>query len=400
MITQGSVIRAVLDYVYIALKGQGGVTIGDAPAVETDFDEVIRLTGVGSIAEYYSDKSLRLDIIDLRAEQGQTRLGRLLVKPLKGDPLGYSVVDLKNNSELTDIKGDIKKFRVNNYDIRYMREHHDSSKNEYCIANSILNADVIINLPKLKTHNRTGITCSLKNFVGINGYKSWLPHHRAGSREDGGDEYEHRDVRKDMIIRIYDRISSTKRKYEIPPLWGCILLLNISKMVIPYKDDFFDGSWHGNDTIPRTISDLNKIVRYADKAGTLRDTPQRKMFILVDGIIAGEKEGPQSPSEKKCGILVAGYNPVEVDIVCSRIMGFDYRKMVMFRHAMGRKRYTLFEGNPRDIEIAADNCRSLDDIYDAFGCDFMPPLGWRGHIEYVREEKAKALVKVSPIASK
>ena len=36
--------------------------------------------------------------------------------------------------------------------------------NEYCISNTILDADVIINIPKLKTHKKAGITVCLKKF--------------------------------------------------------------------------------------------------------------------------------------------------------------------------------------------------------------------------------------------
>jgi hypothetical protein len=53
----------------------------------------------------------------------------------------------------------------------------------------VLSADLVVNLPKLKTHKKTGVTLALKNLVGINGDKNWLPHHSQGSVEKGGDEY-------------------------------------------------------------------------------------------------------------------------------------------------------------------------------------------------------------------
>ena len=52
-----------------------------------------------------------------------------------------------------------------------------------------MKCDLFVNLPKLKTHKKTGITCSLKNFVGINGDKNWLPHHTEGVPANGGDEF-------------------------------------------------------------------------------------------------------------------------------------------------------------------------------------------------------------------
>ena len=53
----------------------------------------------------------------------------------------------------------------------------------------MLDADLIINLPKWKAHSKSGLTGALKNLVGINGDKSYLPHFRRGSPSWGGDEY-------------------------------------------------------------------------------------------------------------------------------------------------------------------------------------------------------------------
>ena len=162
--------------------------------------------------------------------------------------------------------------------------------------------------------------------------------------------------------------------------------INATKLIFPYKDQYFEGSWYGNDTIPRTITDLNKIVLYADKKGRLKDKIQRKMFIIVDGIIAGEKEGPVEPSPKKCGLLVAGYNSVAVDLVCSRIMGFDYEKIPTFKYALNVKKYRIFDGSLNDIEILSAKCKSFTDVYDVFNCAFIPASGWREHIEYGKLE--------------
>jgi hypothetical protein len=34
-----------------------------------------------------------------------------------------------------------------------------------------------------------GMTCALKNLVGINANKNWLPHHTEGTPEQGGDQF-------------------------------------------------------------------------------------------------------------------------------------------------------------------------------------------------------------------
>jgi hypothetical protein len=262
-----------------------------------------------------------------------------------------------------------------------MLKHHTRDKHEYCISRSILDADVIINLPKLKTHAKTGISCSLKNLIGINGLKDWLPHHRAGPSEKGGDEYQYSDLRKDIFTGIKDDIPASKSLARIIPLRATGAALFASKKIVPFRDDFDAGSWYGNDTLPRTIADLNRILYYADRYGFMQLTPQRKTFILVDGIIAGEKEGPMSNSAKKCGTLIAGFNPVEVDIVCSVVMGFDYQKIPTIGRAMGQGKRPLFSGTIHDIAVLADNCSGVDGLYQAYPLDICPPKGWKGHIE-------------------
>ena len=387
MITQGSIIRAVLDYVYIALKGSGHINIADAPSIDTDFDEVLRVTGIDRIAEFYkASAGMEVSIVDMRKEIGHMKMGKLIRETLKGDPLGYSVVDLKGDSAHAEIVDGYEKFRSLNYRRDVMMEHHNREKNEYCIGNTVLSADVVINLPKLKAHNKTGMTCALKNFIGINGYKDWLPHHRAGSCEEGGDEYARKDFRKDLSVKLRDEIPVTDNMLFVVPLKAISNVLQYSKLAMPFHDQYYSGCWHGNDTLPRTIYDLNRIIFYAGKDGVMKDVMQRKMFILVDGIVAGEKEGPQTPNAKKCGMLVAGFNPVEVDLVCSRIMGFDYKKILMFKYPMMGGKYGIFEGGPDSIQVISDKCRNFEGVYDAYNCQFVPAKGWQGHIEYTEHE--------------
>jgi len=387
VITHGSVIRAALDYAWIALKGRGSVAIGDAPDQVADFQKLIEATGLDKISGFYAGKGVSVNVLDLRKESGRiSRISGRKKEALKGDPLGYTVVDLGESSELSEITGSVDRFRVADYGVQEMSKHHGPGRHEFCIANSVLGADVIISLPKLKTHGKTGMTCALKNMVGINGYKDWLPHYRAGSVDEGGDEYLRRDLRKAAFQALSERIVSTDSMARILPMKLCSYLIYYSSLAVPFRDDILNGSCHTNDTITRTIADLNKIAFYAGRDGRLNDAPARRFFIVVDGIVGGEKEGPKKPGFKRCGVLAAGYNPVAVDLVCSRIMGFDYRRMPMFGHAMNAKTYKLFEGSAGDIEIMSERCKRFEDVYGAFNCGFVPAKGWKGYIEYAGPE--------------
>jgi uncharacterized protein (DUF362 family) len=382
--THGSIIRSVLDYIYIALNGKGCITIGDSPPLDSNFEKTIQFTGLENIIDFYNDYStMKINLIDFRIDPIEKEIkGTLRNKIVVGDPLGCTSIDLGKESKLIEIIDDYEKFRAPNYNKNEMIRHHNKKVNEYNIANTVLNADVIINIPKLKTHNRAGITCALKNMVGINGTKAWLPHYRIGSLTEGGDEYLNKSIRKNIISKLTDEINS-KTQFTYNKLCEIIIFfLTNSTYIFPYNDQYNVGGWYGNDTIPRTIIDLNMIISYANKHGILEKEIQRKIFTIVDGIVAGENEGPTTPTPKHCGILVAGDNSVAIDLVCSRIMGFDYNKIPTFKHALNTKKYILLHEKPENINIMSDYCNKFNDIYNKLTCNLIPTSGWINHIEY------------------
>ncbi len=73
VITHGSVIRAVLDYVYIALKGRGRIVICDAPHSDADFGVLRQMAGLDEIQAFYREHAnLEVEVLDLRPEQGSS----------------------------------------------------------------------------------------------------------------------------------------------------------------------------------------------------------------------------------------------------------------------------------------------------------------------------------------
>ena len=382
IITNGSLIRAVIDYVYMALADSGSITVADAPLQSANFDELIRQSGLDKIRQFYKKNTkIKINILDLRTvctikDEFNSH------KNLKGDPLGYVPVDLNEDSKLFEISKYYKKFRVTNYHKTEMIKHHNDIKNEYLISKSALKSDVIINLPKLKTHRKSGISAALKNMIGINGSKDWLPHHRSGSKEEGGDEYLYKSIRKQMITELYEKMDGQTHESYFNILHLISNIINLSAKVYRFKDPYFEGSWYGNDTIPRTIIDINKIIYYANKNGILKDNVQRKHFTIVDAIIAGEGEGPTASSPKKCGLLVAGYNPVAIDYICSLVMGFDYKKIPTLEYSMRNGKYKLFTKNDqKSINLKSDEYKSIEEIKYYLKSHFIPPTGWKDHIE-------------------
>lgn len=387
VITHGSIVRAIADYVYIALKGNGKIIIGDAPVQACKFDEATRHMGLAEIKGLYKENGIDIEIIDFRQEMAlmDSRGKICAIKKLSGDPRGYSRIDLNKESMHHEVSDLYESFRVTNYDPARMKEHHNRQVHEYLIPNSVLQADFVINLPKPKTHRKAGMTGAMKNLVGINGSKDWLPHHKRGSISEKGDEYLHKDLFKRINTYLQEKIDL----YSIKGSKRAVTCLRLLQMVngifrkVLARDDYREGSWWGNDTIWRTICDLNRLFIYADREGRMSDVPQRKCLSLLDMIISGEGEGPLRPSPKAAGIIMAGINPLALDTVAAAIMGFDYNKIPHIKRAYGIRTYPICDFAPDDIKIHPDTLKwkDLSSFRYENSLKYKPSSGWKGHIE-------------------
>ena len=382
IVTHGSVIRAVLDYVWIATKGQATIVIGDAPLQYTDFDRVCEIVGLPAIVAFYrATTGCEIPVKDFRREitvrdENHICYHRVL---REGDDR-YYVVDLGQHSLLQPISDDYTRYRVTRYNVAEMQRHHNKEVNEYLVPSSVIEADVVINLPKLKTHRKVGITACLKNLVGINGNKDWLPHHRCGSKEEGFDEYLYKNRSKALatwLTEIQDTTCSVtgQKLLRLPRA----VALKLAKLL--QRDPFLEGSWYGNDTAWRMVLDLNRLLLYAGRNGEMTNQPQRRYFSVVDAVIAGEAEGPLEPTPKYCGVLTAGFNPLVMDVVHVTLMGFDYRKIPLLANAFDVTPYPITGAQPEDICIVAEGEFGLRGLAQRLNYQFVPPAGWQGHIE-------------------
>ena len=66
------------------------------------------------------------------------------------------------------------------------------------------------------------------------------------------------------------------------------------------------------------------------------NTTVRPHFAIVDGIVGMEGDGPIMGSPKHAGVLVMGRNFVAVDATCTRIMGFNPKKVPYLAAASNR----------------------------------------------------------------
>ena len=341
LITHTSLIRAVIDYLILALDQEGTIEIADAPLQGCDFNELLRRNLIMELIDSYRERfpKVTISVLDLRKtilRKERNRIAGLEKQSGQtGDPRGYTLIDLGQESLLTDIQDRFERFRVTMYDHRVLHGHHDLEKHEYLISNSVLSSDFILNLPKLKCHNKAGITGALKNLVGINGHKEYLPHHINGCPATGGDQYQHDSCIKPLINRMYDdywsNLGSRGQVHNTLSAFMIRACCQLPKLLD--KDRMLEGGWSGNDTIPRMTLDLNHVLYFYDwNTHGLLPTPVRNVLHIVDGVVAGEGYGPLRPTPKRAGVVLGGLNPLLIDACGAKLIGFDPMKIRLLRY--------------------------------------------------------------------
>lgn len=114
-------------------------------------------------------------------------------------------------------------------------------------------------------------------------------------------------------------------------------------------------------------SHLNAILPYLSKA-------IRHDLIVVDGIVAMEGNGPVIGTPRELGVIVAGVNPVSVDAICARMMGFDPSEI---EHIAKAQEMGLGEIDLDAIEV-------LGEDWTRFACEFERPYSLRATIKSIK----------------
>lgn len=383
--TNPGVTAAVLDYVLIALSGSGSVIVADAPVQTCDFDKLVKESGYERLIAFYRESGINVVLKDLRGLVSKDNRG--IMRSEMKDNDGAVLVDLANQSAHSGLSSKaIKNMRITNYDPDELQRHHTMQKHEYLIAKDILEAQAVINIPKPKTHRKAGVTIALKNLVGVNVRKEYLPHHRVGNLSEGSDEFLS-DSRllfgRSRLLDIRNRLSNHGHYLKARLLNVIIKAANLVAMLFDRDNRLAEeGNWYGNDTIWRTILDLNAIVNYADRDGVMQKEKQRAIFNVADMIISGEGEGPLLPSPKRCGIIAAGENAVSFDEAVCALMGMDSKRVMSISSARGKEPYALDDGETLILSNNPEwNMKRPDEIGKEASLGFRASKGWVGHIE-------------------
>jgi uncharacterized protein (DUF362 family) len=327
-ITHPHVIRAVAELVAKALNGQGEIKIGDNPSIDADFEALLRLAQLQDLERSLGVPCSLLDLRPLRCVELKDYGIKERMTPQPGDPEGSVAIDMGRRSYLQGVNPRL--FRGVFSDRSETIAAHSGDTHIYEFSRSIVSADVLISIPKLKTHHKVGTTLNIKGLVGCVSNKNGLVHWRQGFPGVGGDAYPSFGA---WLHGLRERVK--KR-----------------------------GAWSGNDTIWRMAADLYNV---------LQGHGPKRRFSIIDGIRAGEGNGPFCPRGKLAQTLIAGTDFLDVDCVATRLMGFDclqvpYLRQLLREHARELKHIQVLSDRPEQALGLWDNAQRH--------LDFVPPDGW------------------------
>ena len=290
--------------------------LGEGPWAAGVFDRVVQSTGIRAMVEHLVHAH-GAPIVLLDLNRAERR-----TTPL---------VDL----------GDVSALKLSDHtwlDAHYkpMKPQGDPGVGRYRIAPAVLQADVVISAPKVKVHCSGGATLSMKNMLGI--IPAW----------DG--PYE-KAVLKDCAHASDEDMAQGNR-----------------------------GKYLNNDTIWRSMADLNRIVLYADASGRLQSGRQRRYLAIVDGIIAAE-ESQYSPHPHPLGTVVIATDPVACDAVTARIMGFDPRKLRSITCPEQIVTHSLGPWQPADVQVITSWGSGLNSVFHTAITPELHVYSWQGQVE-------------------
>jgi len=193
LVTSTTLLDATIESCIRRYPSLESVLVADVPLQSCDWLLLTQQAGIDTLIAKYRDlPSPRVAFRDLRIQRVKMAEGYMIPDRSPGDfgdPLGYSDVILDQQSFLDPVSRGAASFRVSDYSPEETQSSHREGFHRYRISRSLLECDLFINVAKMKTHQKAGMTGALKNLVGMNGNKAYLVHYKAGRHAAGGDEF-------------------------------------------------------------------------------------------------------------------------------------------------------------------------------------------------------------------
>ena len=298
-----SLLRVLLDYIFIATSGRAEIFIGFSPMgwkpekpLEMDLP--------------YSEKDFRIFLFNLPG----------------GDPVGYTQIDLGDSSAFSTYSGN---WELSSLEGRV--DTHGPHSARYFVSSTALSSSLLINLFKPSTNQWLGMAGAIASFLGLTEEPGKVPVFSRGKPSKGGDECPEEE--KDC--------SSVS------------------------------GKWWGNDTLWRSILDVARAVLFYDYDGNLRQEP-RKVLFFADMVEALDN----SP-----GLILASGNPVALDCVLSRLIGFKWLNLPLILGSLSDSSFALFKGKCGDVKLVSEDI-FLGGNFEEISPMLSPtePEGWEGKL--------------------
>jgi hypothetical protein len=236
----------------------------------------------------------------------------------------------------------------------------------YVVHRAVLEADAVFSIPKLKTHEKVGVTCAVKGCVGAVGHKDCLAHHRFGPPDKGGDEYPRDPLGFFRAAsRLHDHVYRSGKRTGVLRIFE-----NYLRRILRRVNPSVAGAWWGNDTAWRMAIDLARIVEHCDANGVMHEEKVRSHWSLIDGVVGGEGRGPLRPDPVESRTIAFSDDAVLADFAAATLMGFDPLAVPHVRHAWRNAR----------ARVVVNGVEGDMSLMQPCVVRYEPPPGWRGHL--------------------
>ena len=373
--THRSVVRLALSAL---LEASGTrevqVWIGNSPLQSAVWERIVEDSHLGELlAEFDGARAgFRVALADLRMNVQPRQLEDIERQRYDAQSHDIVAIDLGHDSLLETLGGN-HEYRVLDYPTDRIRRMHGPGRHVYLVHRRVLESDLVLSIPKLKTHEKVGMTTGIKGCVGIVAHKDCLAHHRVGAANQGGDEYPAPSAVRAAQTALHHRI------YGLPLNRVTWLLRQFDRGVrklLQLGGGVASGSWRGNDTAWRMSIDLARITLYGTPEGTMSEQRQREHYLLTDGIVAGEGQGPLDPTPVHFGWLAFSRQLAAGDLANAMVMGFAADELPIVREALVPRRWSL--AGPGAFVALGPDGRSYDavELAERHGRRFVLPRGW------------------------
>lgn len=139
----------------------------------------------------------------------------------------------------------------------------------------------------------------------------------------------------------------------------------------------------------KTRKQAHKLATYERFSGSVVDiySVLKPGLAIMDAVVGMEGEGPRHGKPRKAGLILASKDPVALDAVASKIIGYDPMEIATTREASARG---LGNGNLDDIDVLGERIADV-------ALDFDKPSGKRINIPPLIMKIAANFLKVEPL---